>query len=158
MSLISYIFLILELIFAGPHIYYKNSNAGSEFQNSNCIELIINNIRNSKGVIQIGIYGSEKQYPDNPQISLTLPKDSLVAGRLRVFIPVKEHGSYSISILDDENNNDKMDYRLGIFPREGFGFSNNPKIKGLKEPSFNEKSFLYTGAKKVVCIDMVYIL
>jgi uncharacterized protein (DUF2141 family) len=158
MSLISYFFLIFELIFAGPHIYNKNYNAASEFQNSDCIELIINNIRNNKGVVQIGIYRSEKQYPDNPQISLTLPKDSLIAGRLRVFIPVKEHGSYSISILDDENSNDKMDYRLGLFPREGFGFSNNPKIKGLKEPSFSDKSFVYTGGKKVVSIDMVYIL
>jgi uncharacterized protein (DUF2141 family) len=150
--------MIFELIFAGPHIYNKNYNAASEFQNSDCIELIINNIRNNKGVVQIGIYRSEKQYPDNPQISLTLPKDSLIAGRLRVFIPVKEHGSYSISILDDENSNDKMDYRLGLFPREGFGFSNNPKIKGLKEPSFSDKSFVYTGGKKVVSIDMVYIL
>lgn len=36
-------------------------------------------------------------------------------------------GSYALSVIHDENNNKKLDTMLGI-PKEGFGFSNNPRI------------------------------
>ena len=36
-------------------------------------------------------------------------------------------GRYAISLIHDENGNGKLDKRLMI-PREGFGFSRNPKI------------------------------
>jgi uncharacterized protein (DUF2141 family) len=103
------------------------------------------------------MYNSDKGYPDNPEFSFSLAKDTLVSGCLRLFIPVKEPGLFGFSILDDENENGKMDYRLGIIPKEGFGFSNNPGIRGMKKPPFKETSFVYSGGKKVVTVRMVYI-
>jgi uncharacterized protein (DUF2141 family) len=35
-----------------------------------------------------------------------------------------ESGIYGASLLDDENDNGKMDYNLLGIPKEGFGFSN----------------------------------
>jgi uncharacterized protein (DUF2141 family) len=150
--------LILGLTFMVPCSSANICKPDRLKNNRDGIELIIDNIRSTRGVIRLGIYTSEAQYPDNPKITLTFPKDSLNQGQLKVFIPVKDNGSYAIAVLDDEINNNKMDYRLGLFPREGFGFSNNPKIRGLKEPSFSEKSFLFTGGIKTITINMVYIL
>jgi uncharacterized protein (DUF2141 family) len=124
---------------------------------SDGIELIITNVRNKKGLIQLGLYDSDIGYPYKPGASFLFKKDSLISGNLRLFIPLKKTGSFAISILDDENMNAKMDYRLGIIPREGFGFSNNPKIRGMKEPSFEMTSFKYNGGRMVVTIRMVYI-
>lgn len=126
-------------------------------QQKDGIELIISNIRNNTGLIRIGMYNSDKGYPDHPEVSFSLAKDTLKSGTMRLFIPVKEPGSFGFSILDDENENGKMDYRLGILPKEGFGFSNNPRILRMKEPPFKETSFIYSGGKKVVMVRMTYI-
>jgi uncharacterized protein (DUF2141 family) len=138
----------LSLINADKAVFQKQQFDG--------IELIISNIRNKTGLIRIGLYNSNKGYPDKPEVSFSLAKDTLISGNLTLLIPVKEPGSFAISILDDENKNGKMDYRFGIMPKEGFGFSNNPKIS-MKAPSFEETRFMYNGGKKVVTVRMVYI-
>ena len=120
------------------------------------IELIISNIRNKTGLIRIGLYESDKGFPDKPEVSFSLAKDTILSGKLTLLIPIKETGSFAISILDDENKNGKMDYRFGIMPKEGFGFSNNPKIS-MKAPSFDETRFWYKGERLVVSVRMVYI-
>ena len=157
MNLRVVLFLIPGLIFGYRHFIEMTLSSDFKLQESGHIELDISNIRNNKGVIRIGMYTSEKGYPNHPPISFLLVKDSLAAGKLRLFIPVKEPGSFAFSILDDENKNEKMDYRLRIIPKEGFGFSNNPKIRGMKEPSFDETSIKYNGGNKVVNIRIVYI-
>jgi uncharacterized protein (DUF2141 family) len=155
------ILLLTSVIYGLSLLIPWFSGTGFEYhelqQGTGHIELIISNIRNDKGWIRIGMYTSEKGYPNDPPFSFAFPKDSLVDGRLRLILPVHEPGSYALSFLDDENNNDKMDYRLGVIPREGFAFSNNPKIRGMKEPSFNETRFTYSGGKKRLDITMKYI-
>jgi uncharacterized protein (DUF2141 family) len=121
------------------------------------IELIISNIRNRTGIIRIGMYNSDKGYPDNPAVSFSLAKDTLVSGKLRLFIPIKQPGIFGISILDDENENGKMDYRFVIIPREGYGFSNNPKVTSRKAPPFNETRFNYQGGRIQISVEMNYI-
>ena len=123
----------------------------------NRIELVINNIKNNKGVIRIGMYNNDVGYPDTPSTGFTFAKDTLKSGMLRTFIPVSRSGMYAFSVLDDENENGKMDYVIGIIPREGFGFSNNPKVS-RKAPAFKDTSFRFDGGLKKVEIKMVYIL
>jgi uncharacterized protein (DUF2141 family) len=125
--------------------------------NSDGIQLIITNIRNKEGLIRVGVFYSNKGYPDRPRHSFSQVKDTISSGELRLFIPVKEPCSVGFSILDDENGNGKMDYFLGIIPKEGFGFSNNPKITSRKAPPFNEVLINFTGGKKEVKVNMKYI-
>jgi uncharacterized protein (DUF2141 family) len=148
--------IILQGLFINAFLSKTDKLTNQSYQ-SDGIELIITNIRNKTGLIRIGFYDSDIGYPDKPEVSFSLSKDSLVSGKLRLFIPLKNPGTFAISILDDESENGKMDYRFGIMPKEGFGFSNNPRIKGLKEPPFYETSFTYSGGKKVVSVRMVYI-
>jgi uncharacterized protein (DUF2141 family) len=126
-------------------------------KNSDGIELVISNIKNREGLIRIGVFDSETGYPDNPSFSFSLAKDTLSSGKLRLFIPLKNPGNYEISVLDDENKNGKMDYIFGIKPKEGFGFSNNPKVTSRKAPPFEQTRFKYPGGKIKIGIGMVYI-
>ena len=48
-------------------------------------------------------------------------------------------GTYAISAMHDENGNGRLDTFLGI-PREGFGFSRNPRI-GFGPPRFDQVRF-----------------
>ncbi len=120
------------------------------------IELVINNIKNCQGVIRIGMYTNGNGYPDAPATGFTFAKDTIRNGILRVAISVSRAGTYAFSVLDDENENGRMDYEIGIIPHEGFGFSNNPKVS-RKAPPFSETSFRYDSGLKKIEIRMVYI-
>jgi uncharacterized protein (DUF2141 family) len=125
--------------------------------NKNGIELTISNVRNKAGLIRIGVFSSDNGYPDKPKYSFSLAKDTMVSDKLTLFIPLKKSGLFSISILDDENENGKMDYFLGIIPKEGFGFSNNPKVTSRKAPSFEKTVFEFEKGKIQISVRMVYI-
>lgn len=131
-------------------------NYSSSLQHREGIELTISNIRNQKGLIRIGLYRSDSGFPDKPAESFSLAKDTISGGVLRLFLPSVKPGSFGFSILDDENRDGKMDYRLGIIPKEGFGFSNNPRVT-RKAPTFNETSISYTSGLRKVTVKMIYI-
>lgn len=46
-----------------------------------------------------------------------------------VFDGVKP-GRYAVVAYHDANDNKRLDLLLGMFPREGWGLSNNPKVVG----------------------------
>lgn len=48
-------------------------------------------------------------------------------------------GVYALAVIHDENGNAKLDTFVGI-PREGFGFSRDPRI-GFGPPRFEAASF-----------------
>jgi len=126
-------------------------------QEKSGVEMILTNIRKSDGLIQIGVFRSENGYPDKPAYNFSLGKDTIKNGTLRFFIPVDKPGLISLCILDDDNRNEKMDYVLGIMPKEGFGFSNNPKISLRGAPSFNVTSFNFYGGVREIGIRMIYM-
>lgn len=156
MNIILSFYLVFEISFSTFVWNIKTISVTDEFQKEDCIELTINNIRSNNGLLRIGFYSSDAGFPDKPSISYSLSKDTISNGTLRLKIPVTRQGSYSVSILDDENKNGKMDYRLGIIPREGFGFTNNPGIS-IKAPSFSETSIKFTGGRLQVIVKMTYI-
>lgn len=50
-----------------------------------------------------------------------------------------DEGVYGIALMDDENDNGKMDYGL-ILPTEGFGFS-NIYHEGFSKPDYHKLTF-----------------
>jgi len=126
-------------------------------QEINHIDITINNLKGKSGLVRIGIFMNDTGYPDKPSFNYSVAKDTLNNGQLRLAIPIGKPCELSISILDDENENGLMDYRFGIVPREGFGFSNNPKVTSKKAPPFSITSFNYTGGEKRTEINMVYM-
>jgi uncharacterized protein (DUF2141 family) len=121
------------------------------------VELTLTNIRKSDGLIRIGVFRSEVGYPDKPLYKFSLAKDSINNGTIRFLIPVDGPGPVSLCILDDDNKNENMDYIFGILPKEGFGFSNNPKISLRGAPSFSTTSFIYEEGIKDISIRMIYM-
>lgn len=56
-------------------------------------------------------------------------------------------GTYAVKVFHDENNNEELDTNFIGIPKEGVGFSNNPKLMGM--PSFDKVSFELDGKKTV---------
>lgn len=88
------------------------------------------------------LYISLHQRPEFFQI----PDSALMKTKIRldketetvIFDKVTE-GRYAIAIYHDENLNGKIDANEMGIPREGYGFSNNPKVPG--RPKFEQAAF-----------------
>jgi uncharacterized protein (DUF2141 family) len=65
-------------------------------------------------------------------------------------------GRYALSVIHDENGNGKLDTFLAI-PREGFGFSRNPKIR-MGPPSFEEALIVIGRGSSHQTIGINYLL
>jgi len=150
-------YLVSELFMGSLQPKKKAEEKVRCLQNNEGIELTISNIRRQKGIMLIGLFNSEIGYPDKPLVSYCLAKDTISQGKLKLFIPLKQCGPIGLSILDDENENGRMDYIFKILPKEGYGFSNNPVVKSRNALSFEKTSVMFTGGKLAINIRMVYI-
>lgn len=62
-------------------------------------------------------------------------------------------GRYAVAVYHDENLNGKLDASPVGIPREGYGFSNNPKVPG--RPKFEQAAFEFSRNDTIV-INMIY--
>ena len=91
---------------------------------------------------------SETPVPVTPAISASI--DLAITG-LR-----SKKGNVLVALIHDENANGKMDMRL-FLPREGFGFSRNPKIR-MGPPKFESSQFTVGAQDAHYAVHMNYIL
>ena len=65
-------------------------------------------------------------------------------------------GTYAVLVMHDENANGKLDTMLGI-PKEGFGFSGNPKIR-MGPPKAHNVRFELAPGEVEQRVKMKYLL
>ncbi|RYZ48454.1 MAG: DUF2141 domain-containing protein, partial [Sphingobacteriales bacterium] len=124
-------------------------------QGSESFILEVSGLRSTQGVLRISLYNQEKGFPENPKAAFRTYTVPVSGARTAVNMGVLPPGRYAIALMHDENNNKKMDKnKLGI-PREGFGFSNNPKIR-FSAPSFEKAGFEVKPGKKGIAIQLTY--
>ena len=104
----------------------------------NSLDIQIVDLRSSRGVIRICVTAEPKDFPDC-RGGATAIKRSVSAQSPRVRIEGIPYGNYAIAVIHDENGNAKLDTFAGI-PREGFGFSRNPRIR-FGPPRFTSAQF-----------------
>ncbi len=93
------------------------------------INLTVDRVRNSKGLITATLYPNEPKRFLVKNGSLYVASTQAVAGQTRFCLFVPRAGSYAIAIYHDEDSSGKIN-RGGLFgiPTEAVGFSNNPTI------------------------------
>jgi uncharacterized protein (DUF2141 family) len=123
---------------------------------SAALTIEITNIRFEKGWIRLGLYNHQDQFPVNPSRTFDFEKTTLKEGMMEIMLDDIQPGTYAISLLDDENGNDRMDFKLIKWPQEGFGFSNNIK-PGLKHPPYDHCSFHLPEGQSRIRIEMQYL-
>ena len=119
------------------------------------IEITITNIKNSKGSILISFYKNPDNFPYKPFLSKKVAKTKIENGLIKVAYHGFEPGEYAMTLLDDENEDNDMNYRFFI-PQEGYGFSNYVH-KGLLPPDFIDCNFLVDEGVTKVTIKIKYI-
>lgn len=99
------------------------------------VEIVIDKLRNSKGVLHLCLTREPVHFPDCKQDPRAVTRTvRAVNGPVR-FTGLPP-GSYAVAIFHDENRNKKLDVFVGI-PKEGFGFSRNPVVR-FGAPKFRQ--------------------
>lgn len=119
------------------------------------LTVIVDNVKSSEGSIAIGLYTNQASFSkEQPYKKLIIPKKDYYKNKQVIFdIPLPK-GTYGIALLDDENDNRKMDYSFAL-PKEGYGFSNY-KHKGWSRPNFDNFDFYHNGQQSTVKITVQY--
>jgi uncharacterized protein (DUF2141 family) len=121
------------------------------------LSLEVTGIRNTKGHIRVAVFTDEVQFrKEQPLNSIIFDKSQLIDNKMDELIVNLNPGIYGIAVLDDENDNGKLDYKL-IIPCEGIGFSCFEHK--LRKPDFDDFSFeLKDGFPRKLKIRIKYIL
>jgi uncharacterized protein (DUF2141 family) len=95
-------------------------------QNMGEVEVVIEGLRNGRGDVHLCLTREARHFP-NCRDDPAAIKRSVPASTSRINLNVPP-GEYALSVFHDENRNRELDTMLRI-PREGFGFSRNPRIR-----------------------------
>lgn len=117
------------------------SSFKDDFNEQNSLTVEVENLRNSKGIVQITLYNKDGSIPDEHYKNhFKMEKVSIINGRSQCTFSNLPKGNYAVNILHDENSNGKIDKGL-ILPKEGIGFSNYSSIGLTNRPNFKKASF-----------------
>jgi uncharacterized protein (DUF2141 family) len=120
------------------------------------LKINITGLRNNSGVVRMGFYINNESFDkEEPLFVKTEPKAPAKNGVLSITYTGLKPGVYGVALLDDENNNDKVDYGW-FLPKEGFGFTNYYHT-GLTKPNFSKFSFTISSGAKTVEIKVKYL-
>ena len=115
--------------------------------NSCNLTVRIDNIREVKGEMQLGLYNKAENFPKvDKQYKLVIRK---VTGKIFQYtfrgLPP---GEYALAVFQDRNSDGKINKNILGIPKEPYGFSNNIKPH-LSAPSFEKTKFLLDSDKTV---------
>lgn len=102
------------------------------------LEVTLAGVKDARGQVRVGLYADPKTFRKEAQ-ALAVQTAPAAAGEVRVRFAGLAPGRYAIMAYHDEDGNGELNRRLGMFPTEGYGLSNNPKVMG--PPAFDDSAF-----------------
>lgn len=136
-------------------LFFTLFSSNVQAQNTQ-VTVTVSGIKSGKGKIVLNVFKDSDGYEkEHPYKKLQFDKKALVNGTLVVKCTL-EAGVYGITLLDDENSNDKMDKSFIGMPKEGFGFSNF-FLEKLKKPRFEDFKVQLKNDNAKIDIKVKYI-
>jgi len=101
------------------------------------LEVTVQATRGDAGQIKLMLFEREEGFrkEDRARQVLALPAGGTPIGVFRDLPP----GRYAVVVYHDENGDGQLNLRFGMFPKEGYGLSNAPKLAG--PPKFKDAAF-----------------
>lgn len=110
-------------------------------QAQNNLEITITNFGSNEGTALVALYNSEATFLSK-RYKGTLSKIS--DEKITVLISDIPDGTYAVSAFHDENDNQKFDMLLGMFPKEDYATSNDAK-GNFGPPKWEDAKFEIKG-------------
>ena len=111
-------------------------------------------VQHDRGSVRVGLYADPKTFRKEAQ-ALAIQKVPAASGAVSVRFADLPAGRYAIMAYHDEDSSGKLNLRFGMFPTEGYGLSNNPKVSG--PPAFEDSAFdVKEGTSTAIRIELRY--
>lgn len=117
------------------------------------LEVQLTGVQHERGAIRVGLYADDKTFRKEAQ-ALAVQQVAATPGNVVVRFDELAPGRYAIMAYHDEDGNGEMNRRLGMFPTEGYGLSNNPKVMG--PPAFEDSAFEASDSARTITIELRY--
>jgi uncharacterized protein (DUF2141 family) len=125
-------------------------------QTTSTLEVSVTGLRSMKGNVLVCVTANPKFFPDCSKDPKSHRAKVAARDSANVSFEGMAKGTYAIALLHDENANSKMDMAV-FLPKEGFGFSRNPKVV-TGPPKFKSAAFLVDADAVSQRVKMKYML
>ncbi len=116
----------------------------------------VNGLRNQQGSLRLSLFSSEQGFPNRSDRAVAFRCVEAKAESVSVTFDQLPPGRYAVAVIHDANNDGKLNTGFLGIPKEGFGFSRNPRI-GIGAPSFHDTAISVTG-ESTIQIKLNYLL
>jgi len=131
------------------------TSAANAQQPGNSLTIKFEKLRSMKGTLQLCLTKLKEHFPDcsdDPDaVTLSVPTEGKIAEFKNLAV-----GKYALAVLHDKNSNGRMNKFMGI-PKEGIGFSRNPKFS-FGPPKFEAALFEMGDEAQTLVVRMKYFL
>jgi len=117
------------------------------------IMVTVTNLKTMKGELRCALFRSAEGFPRKPEHAALRTVGVIERKIGHCVFPAVPPGPAAITVIHDENNNKKLDMRMGLIPTEGIGWSNNPKVS-FGPPSFEQARFAVGTAPATMTIQL----
>lgn len=123
---------------------------------NNNLAVTVNGLKNQKGQICFSLFSSSRGFPKSNKRALQAKCVKLRNNSVKLNIPSLKAGTYALAMFHDINGDGKLNTNsLGI-PKEGFGFSRNPRIL-TGPPKFGDSAVFVVGSSTNIQINLNYL-
>lgn len=120
------------------------------------IDVQVQNLRNTNGVVRMCLSRNPAHFPncdrDPEAVSRSVPAGQAGNVRFTGLAP----GTWALGVIHDEDSNGRLNTFAGI-PREGFGFSRNPRLR-MGPPRYDEVRVSVSTGRATLIVRMTYLL
>jgi uncharacterized protein (DUF2141 family) len=106
----------------------------------------VEGVKSTKGNIRAALYSDPKTFRKEAQ-AVAVIQTAAIPGEVSLSWRDVKPGKYAVVVYHDEDANGELNRRFGMFPTEGYGLSNNPKVSG--PPPFEPSAFEVSGATEI---------
>jgi uncharacterized protein (DUF2141 family) len=112
----------------------------------------VEGVKNAQGNIRAALYADPRTFRKEAE-AVSVIQTAARAGEVMLSWNNVKPGKYAIVVYHDEDANGELNRRFGMFPTEGYGLSNNPKVSG--PPPFEPSAFEVSGPTEIT-VDLRY--
>jgi uncharacterized protein (DUF2141 family) len=134
-------------------LLYLTATAGA--QSGPCtLTVHVDGFRNQKGQLGVNVFKTPEGWPEQNERAFLHSGFPITGNELSMQLSLPP-GRYAVVVLHDENSNQKLDRNFFGVPKEGFGFSNNPRVM-LTAPGFDTATIDVACPATDVQIHLIY--
>lgn len=129
--------------------------SGQAIASESQITATIAGLKNQDGRLCLTLFAQESGFPSSAEAAIAAQCVQANQADVGITFANLRPGNYAIAVFHDANDDGKLNTGFLGIPKEGFGFSRNPRI-ATRAPRFQEAAFSLTRVKQQVQIQMKY--